>query len=620
MKSKMKIHLSLFLFLFLHIKSSDVIAQSCNCQEYDNLKSEYENSDNGYNSYIKKLRINTTTICKAKAEEWLADEYLSTNSFDTAELHLLNAEKLYKQSNCGDSTLLNTYKIWAALYYTKGDFAKAQEYAFKMLHSAEAAGNLYEQANSYTMISQLLNQMGQADKGIIYARSAIPFIKTIEQPSKQADIIAKISKRYLWHFQDTKTITSLDSSELFSLQQLVIARKINKTSSIAFAFANLEGIAWERGDLKKALQLLDSSFLYTDTSNYDNLGTNYYDKADILIELKQYAEAKKMADSCLYYRLKAGNPAFIAEGYEIMARVGQESGNYEMAFENKEKERAITDSIRNTDKAKIVNELEQKYNKAKNEKTIKELAQEKRIYLLLALAGLFALAGLIFFIRQQSLKNKQKILETEQRLNRARMNPHFFFNALSSLQSFALEGNDGKSIATNLSKFSHIMRETLESTYKEYVTIEQENDFLQEYLELQKIRFPQKFTYEITINDTIEPEDLLIPSMILQPFIENSIEHGFAGIDYAGHIAISFEKEGSDLQVKIIDTGKGLSTIAKQESEHISRASQIIKDRIYLLNIKLKTKASFTIDNNKNEKGVTVFIKLPLLYKQNMKS
>lgn len=610
----------LFCTSLLIIILNTTYAQSCNCPEYPGLKAAWESSEEESGIFIEKLRASANKICVGKSYEWLAEDFLERNSFDTAEINLQKAESIYKQGSCGDSILLSTYKIWAGLYYAKGDFAKAQEYAFKMLHSAEAAGNMYEQANSYTMIAQLLNQAGQADKGIIYARNAIPFIKKIEQASKQADIIGKISKRYLWHYQDTKTKTSLDSSELFSIQQLAIARRINKKSSIAFAFANLEGIAWERGDLKKALQLLDSSFQYMDPGSYDNLGTNYYDKADILVELKQYEEAKKMADSCLYYRLKSGNPAFIAEGYEILARVGRESGNYAMAYENKEKERAITDSIRHTDKIKTVNELEQKYNKAKNEKTIKELAQQRGIYLLLAVAGLLALIGLVFFIRQQTLRNKQRVLETEQRLNRARMNPHFFFNALSSLQSFALEGNDGKSIATNLSKFSHIMRETLESTYKEYVTIEQENDFLREYLELQKIRFPQKFSYAITIADSIEPEDSLIPSMILQPFIENSIEHGFSGINYPGHIAISFEKSGNDLQVKIIDNGKGLSGVAKEDSEHISRASQIIKDRIYLLNIKLKTKASFSIENNSNENGVTVSIKLPLLYKQNIKS
>lgn len=614
MKRPPRIYMPLIAMAIMFLSIS-AYSQKCNCPEYQGLKATWQSSEDESKAYIEKLRASANKICVGKSYEWLAEDYINENNFDTADINLLQAEKLYIQSGCSDSILLSTYKLWAGLYYTKGDFPKTQEYAFKMLHSAESAGNIYEQANSYTMISQLLNQMGQADKGIIYARRAIPFIKKIEQPSRQADILGKISKRYLWHFQDTKTKTSLDSSELFSFQQLTIARKINKVSSIAFAFANLEGVAWERGDLKTALRFLDSSFRYTDTANYDNLGTNYYDKADILIELKQYGEARKMADSSLYYRLKAGNPAYIAEAYKILARVGEESGDYKMAFENKEKERVITDSVHNTDKTKTVNELEQKYNKAKNEKTIKELAQQKRIYILLAAAGLFALIGLIFFIRQQSLKNKQRILETEQRLNRARMNPHFFFNALSSLQSFALQGNDGKSMASNLSKFSHIMRETLESTYKEYVTIEQEKSFLEEYLALQTIRFPQKFTYEININPSVDPDDTMIPSMILQPFVENSIEHGFSGIDYAGHISISFDRKDKDLRIHIADTGKGLAVNPREDSEHISRASQIIKDRIYLLNIKLKTKAAFTIENNSTGKGVEVNITLPIITK-----
>ncbi|MBK8310306.1 MAG: histidine kinase [Chitinophagaceae bacterium] len=183
------------------------------------------------------------------------------------------------------------------------------------------------------------------------------------------------------------------------------------------------------------------------------------------------------------------------------------------------------------------------------------------------------------------------------------MNPHFFFNALSSLQSFALQENDGKALASNLSKFSHIMRETLESTYKEYVTIEQEKIFLLEYLGLQQIRFPSKFTYEINIDENIEPDEQVIPSMILQPFIENSIEHGFLGLDYPGNIVVDFQKIKGNLSISIIDNGKGLAAITKENNEHVSRASQIIKDRIYLLNMKLKTNASFSINNNGNEKG-----------------
>lgn len=95
------------------------------------------------------------------------------------------------------------------------------------------------------------------------------------------------------------------------------------------------------------------------------------------------------------------------------------------------------------------------------------------------------------------------------------------------MQKFALTGADGNAMASNLSRFSHIMRETLESTYKEYVTIEQEIEFLREYTEVQKIRFPQAFSFEIQANQNLDVSDLLIPAMIIQPFVENSIEHGF---------------------------------------------------------------------------------------------
>ncbi|QGW28083.1 sensor histidine kinase [Phnomibacter ginsenosidimutans] len=216
-------------------------------------------------------------------------------------------------------------------------------------------------------------------------------------------------------------------------------------------------------------------------------------------------------------------------------------------------------------------------------------------------------------MRQQTLKHRQKVLETEQRLNRARMNPHFFFNALASLQTMAVKNEDGKALAMNLSKFSHIMRETLESTYKEYVTIEQEIDFLNEYLTLQKIRFPEKFEFQISCASNLEPDVYMIPSMIIQPFAENAVEHGFQGMQSVGKLNITFSIDGHSLKVTITDNGKGLADAKHIQKEHISRASQIIKDRIYLLNLKLKTKASFSIDNRKDNDGVEVIIYLPII-------
>ncbi len=414
-----------------------LLAQTnCNCAEYVALqKTEADDS-----IIASKLIKSASDACIANGNQLMGLFYTNINKLDSVEYLLQIAEKKYKKNNCADGSLLQTYKTWAKLYYMKGDFPKAQEYSLKMLQSAESANNIYEEANSLTMISQLLNQVGQADKGIAYARKAIPLVNKLTDTSHQLDIIFKISKRYLWHFQDIKTQSSLDSSALFSHKQITIARKNNNRASMAKAYNNLQGVEWEKGNLEKALQYLDSSFAFTDKDNYTDLRINYFDKADILLELKNYPEAARFADSAIYYAKLSGYNSYTAETYELSSRIAKESGDYKKAFELNELASSITDSIRNVEKTEVVTELEKKYNQAKNENTIKDLAKKKQFYLFLAVAGLLAALAIAFYLRQQSLKHKKNILETEQRLNRARMNPHFFFNALTTLQKFALRG------------------------------------------------------------------------------------------------------------------------------------------------------------------------------------
>lgn len=585
--------------------------EQCSCSAYHKISDTYSNdSIRAINLWKEK-----NTICKAKGYEKFALHLLKINVLDSVLYHLERAKAIYDKTTCGDSVYMQTYKFIAQYYYTTTDFAKCQEYSLKLLKSAEHSKNTWEIASCYTMIAQVFNQTGQAEKGIIYTRKASALLPKIKEVDNKIDMYYRLSKRYLWHYQDTKFEGSLDSSKKYSIIQLGMAKKVKDNYYISNAFNNLQGIEYEKANYAKAMSFIDSAYLYSDKVDYSSLGMLFFDKADLLIEMKNWDKADLCADSTIFYYLKTKNKAYIAEAYMLKERIAKLSGNYKEAYEYKSLSTEILDSIKTVEKAAAVSLLEKKYNQAKNEEKIKELATQKQIYLLLALAGLLAATTIAFFLRQQKLKHKKDILETEQRLNRARMNPHFFFNALASLQKFALRDNDGQAIASSISKFSHIMRETLESTYKEYVTVEQEMDFLNEYLELQKIRFPQMFAYEVQADDDLEIDDVLIPAMILQPFVENSVEHGFAGIDYPGNVSVLFGHQDQELMVTIKDNGNGLNITAKESHDHISRASQIIKDRIYLLNIKLKTKAGFKIDNNENGKGVIVKIHLPLLYK-----
>jgi len=211
------------------------------------------------------------------------------------------------------------------------------------------------------------------------------------------------------------------------------------------------------------------------------------------------------------------------------------------------------------------------------------------------------------------LKNKQVIIEAEQRLNRARINPHFFFNALTTLQGLALKENDGKKVAMNLFSFSKLMRQTLESTFDELIVIEKEIEFLKEYLKLQQLRSPNKFEYDFIIDEELDASKINLPAMILQPFIENAIEHGFKSIEYMGKLKVSFIEAGDLLKITIEDNGVGLKQ-EKIDKNHISRATQITKDRLFLLNKLHKGKAGFEIRENAPT-GIVIEIVLPLIYK-----
>jgi two-component sensor histidine kinase len=617
-------------FTALVFITSAAYAQSdCKCNDYAILKKNNTNDSIA----AAKMITSSSLICNAIGYEVMADFLIKEGNSSTAEIMLQKAESAYRKTDCGEGVLILTYKYWGQLLHTKGEFAKAQEKFFKMLTAAEEVSDFNEMAISNTMIAQMFNQTKQAEKGIVYTRKAAMLTDKVTDSIKKTELFFKIANRLKWHYQDTKTVSSLDSSELYINKQLAMARSLKLKKYISSGYLLLQGIEWERWSSKKSnplsatdketekklMILLDSALKYSDRSAFNVMGSIYSDKAVIAIDLKDFLNAKTFTDSSIYYWDKTGNIGYKVYGYENLAGVSKGNGDYKSAYDYYVKARLLTDSLANIERTKEVTEFEKKYSQAKNENTISELSKKKQLYLMLAIAGLLAALAIAFFLRQQSLKHKKNILETEQRLNRARMNPHFFFNALTALQKFALKENDGQAMASNLSKFSNIMRETLESTYKEYVTIEQEMEFLNEYLEVQKIRFPHAFTYQVEAEKNLDIDELQIPAMIIQPFVENSIEHGFDGADYPGNVTIKFASENKELLIEIKDNGKGLSTTVKENNEHISRASQIIKDRIYLLNIKLKTKAGFRIDNAEGG-GVIVKIHLPLLYKEATKS
>ena len=223
-----------------------------------------------------------------------------------------------------------------------------------------------------------------------------------------------------------------------------------------------------------------------------------------------------------------------------------------------------------------------------------------------AVAAIISLFLLLFFQRKRMYAEQKSIL-MEQRLLRAQMNPHFLFNSLASIQNYII--NEKTDQATvYLSRFSQLVRNVLDNSAEEYVSLENEVDAIRNYLELQKVRYAGKFDYRMTVDERIDPESTLIPPMLAQPFIENAIEHGIKHMETPGHIDIRFIPDDGMILFEVEDNGVGREKAreieSRSNSKHRSMSTSITRDRLFALNRKKKKKIRMEIIDLKDAEGV----------------
>jgi LytS/YehU family sensor histidine kinase len=246
--------------------------------------------------------------------------------------------------------------------------------------------------------------------------------------------------------------------------------------------------------------------------------------------------------------------------------------------------------------------------------------------------GMFAL--IIFFviqvfrrrikiIRQRQREEKevqQRINESEQLALKSQMNPHFIFNSLNSIQQYVID-RDVKGANSFISGFSKLMRQTLDFSSKEKVALTEEIGYLQNYLELERVRMESKFDFTIII-ETISPvTELRIPPLLLQPYVENALRHGVRYLkDESGHIALSFIEKDGVLDCIIEDNGIGREKAGKLKAvnpiEYQSKGMSLTAERVELLNRNADRKIVISItdltDANGAACGTRVSVKFPV--------
>ncbi len=241
----------------------------------------------------------------------------------------------------------------------------------------------------------------------------------------------------------------------------------------------------------------------------------------------------------------------------------------------------------------------------------------------------FALSAVLWRMKQKTKKMSEQLSLTE-RINSlkhealsAMMNPHFIFNALNSVQ-YLINIQKNEEANDYIAMMAKLIRKNLDTAGSGFILLSEEISRLKLYLDLEKLRFQDRFSYEISSGTDIDADSIFIPNMIIQPFVENTIWHGIINPGIKGLITISFSFEDVEIDstickslvIKIIDNGIGIKEARKNKKEdHISKGIQIVEERLKLLSAKLQLPQPIMFEDlsarSSNSHGTEVMISLP---------
>ena len=459
-----------------------------------------------------------------------------------------------------------------------------------------------------------------------------------------------------------------DKALLYYKIALSITKELNIDEFNAGIYLNIATILRLKGDYINSRKYLETSKeIFTkskDTINFitsiQNLGVVYYNLKDFEIAKRQLFEAINQAKKHNLYKIIVGSNltlaaiyleqedfsnagASINEGIRYSRLIGDNNSvNYFIykAFEIEQKRKNYLKALTYLKEVHHYDSLLLSRNLSDNiEKTslhylqlqkIQEnelvIAQQKyketqywwTISVIISIVLLVTLIGVAFFLFSQKreqlkeLKIQNTIATLEQKALQAMMNPHFIFNLINTIQYFI---GINESMAANqiLTGFARLMRKHLEICLKSNITLFEEIQYLNLYLSLEKIRFAEKMNYSVNIDDAIETDEIIIPCMLIQPFIENALWHGLLPKEDGGWIQIDFTCTYNLLTIKISDNGVGISNSAKSRApgQHISRGLELIHERVQLLNKINKTSIHIS-QTQTGESGTEVIISIPI--------
>lgn len=239
-----------------------------------------------------------------------------------------------------------------------------------------------------------------------------------------------------------------------------------------------------------------------------------------------------------------------------------------------------------------------------------EIANQRILLYILGIL-LLVFAGVGIYVHRNNKAKKKATQLLYLKSLRSQMNPHFIFNSLNSVNAFISQNNE-REANKYLARFAKLMRQILDQSESEFISLAQEIEILQLYVQLENDRFKDAFNYTITIDESIDQDLYQIPPMLVQPFVENAIWHGLRYKNEGGQLTIRFINRHTFLEIKIVDNGIGrlaserLKT--KNQKEHKSAATSIVENRVKTINELFQTNIQFEIEDLPHESGTEVRI------------
>jgi len=504
-------------------------------------------------------------------------------------------------------------------YMYAGEYEKAIEKFTEVANFAELKNDIRVLANANGAIGNLYYHLKRFEKALsYYQKSKLNF----EEINNEIGIALSYMNIAVVYYNTERYEDALENYSY----ALEIFTKNNNMLNSAKCLSGIARIYSFQGFNKKAIDEEKKAYaIYLDyEANIDIVNSLYFIAFNEIL-LKKYKSAIEKLDSA--YNIAVKNNYYsklekITDNYRV---VFDSLSNYEKAYKYLLLNKMYHDSVFNKESSDRFSELEVKYETSQKEQEIKLLKKDSEIQenksrnrqlLLFGIISLLILLIFIFYLiyNRYKLKSTKKTIEVEQKLLRTQMNPHFIFNALFAIENF-MRKNDIEQSSQYISNFSKLMRLILESSRKEYISLDEEIEILEYYIEFQQLRFNNKFTYKITCSENIDKENTLIPPMLIQPFIENAIEHGFTKEIENPHLDISFSLKVDRIFIKVEDNGKGIDNLISEKENHQSLAIQITEERLSMLKRNKKKSINLKISNlantNPELKGTRVSFNIP---------